>query len=470
MADKLDDIKLEQRVLGMCITYPRSMPVAAGILKGDSFYQQKYRKLWDVLLEMFEEGITIELETVASYLKKRNLLSHVGGYAELVEQQSKLTGDANVEYFCFQLEELAIRRRTIDACTRTIKSMGRLDRDVLLTSQDHQDAIDASGYRVNAQSVVAGQRIDATHDLIRRKLNKEGISGIPTGIEGLDKMLGGFQQSQLVILAGRPGNFKTGLMINFAYGAAAAGYKPIVFQLEMDAEQIGARELAMHSKMTTHDLTRGNMDAYDESDVLQAKEQIRQANVFTDVDPLLDSVILRSKLIRYRNQFGVDICFIDYLQLMEMGSARGKNYSQQVAETSRKIKVLAKELKIPIVVLSQLNRSVESRNPPIPQLSDLRDSGAIEQDADIVLFTYVPQKYEDEPTDEEGRSLKGMLMCIVSKHRQGETGERYLGLDMSHNKVWDINSVDGMVAANQGANDWSDYRDPTGDYNEDDNF
>ncbi|MFI5205115.1 MAG: replicative DNA helicase, partial [Flavobacteriales bacterium] len=339
----------------------------------------------------------------------------------ITQLTNRVASSANIEYHARIIQQKYIQRELISISSETIKDAYEETSDVF----DLLDKTESGLYRITQGNIRKDYRkmyeliSEAIDEIEKSKQNTDGISGVPTGFIGLDRLTGGWQKSDMIVLAARPGMGKTAFVLSMARNAAVEFNRPVaVFSLEMSAIQLVNRLISSETGLTGDKLRRGNLAAHEFEQLHTRIKKLSEAPLFIDDTPALSIFELRAKCRRLKQQHNVEMIIIDYLQLMQAGNEGKGNREQEISAISRSIKTIAKELEVPIIALSQLSRQVETRGgDKRPMLSDLRESGAIEQDADIVAFIYRPEYYG--LTDMEGVSTVGMAEIIVAKHRNG---------------------------------------------------
>lgn len=406
----------EQSVVGAMLLDKDAIIEVAEFLLPEHFYEQKHRLIYQNILELFEEGLPVDIVTLSDKLKKKKVLKKVGGRAYLTDLVSQVPTSAHAEEYGLIVKNNAVRRNLISAAANitnwsfdeTIKVTEVLDK-----SEQKLFAIAQKGVR--AQFVHIKDLLKDAYERAEKADQKAGRVGISTGLKELDQLLGGFHKSDLIIVAARPSVGKTALSLDFMrFASVVEGKKVAFFSLEMSYSQIIDRLLGMQSGVPFWNIHTGKLDddAFDRFG--EAMGVLSEADLFVDDKPGQNITEIRTKARRLALEQGVDIIFVDYLQLLH--GHNKDNRVLEVTEVSQGLKNLARELEVPVVALSQLSRSIESRANRTPQLSDLRDSGSIEQDADIVMFIDREELYNKD-TDREG-----IADIIVAKHRNGPTG------------------------------------------------
>ena len=411
---------LEQAVLGSIMLDTGAISIVIEILRPESFYKANHKLIYQAMVDQFSEQKPIDLMTVVERLKKSDDLEEAGGVSYLVHLTNVVASAANVEYHARIVAQKFVQRELIRVSTQIVNDSFQDSKDVFeLLDEAEQGLFEITeqnlrkGYQsISEVAAKALKQIESIAD------NTDGVTGTPTGFSELDALTGGWQRSDLIILAARPGMGKTAFSLALAKNAALQyGRAVAFFTLEMSSLQLVQRLIAMEANLDNQKLRNAKLDDHDWIKLHQALERLGEAKMFIDETPALNVFELRAKCRRLKTNHDIDLIVIDYLQLM---SASGKdnrgNREQEISSISRALKGLAKELNVPVIALSQLSRAVETRGTKRPVLSDLRESGAIEQDADIVTFLYRPDYYDGEA---DPMLPPGLTEVIVSKHRNG---------------------------------------------------
>lgn len=410
-------VEVEKHVIGGMLLDPEATGLALEALQPEDFYLEKHQVLFEALQGLFEKNVPADLITVAEALKKAQKYEMAGGDPYLLEISSEVVSSANVDQHCQIVKEKSLLRRLIGSATRM------LEKAYEATEEPRQIMDEAEGeiYSISESTIKQGfvpiKRILSDTFKLIESYSKGDIIGVPTGFKDFDTMTSGFQKTDLIILAGRPAMGKTALALSMLANAAIDHKKTMAFfSLEMGREQLVQRILCRQAQVNMHLLRTGRLPQRDFPKLSIAVGPISEAKVFIDDHPNLNILELRAKCRRLKAQQGLDMVMVDYLQLMQ-GVGRQENRQQEISQISRGLKGLAKELEIPVLALSQLSRAVEQRGGEgEPKLSDLRESGAIEQDADIVLFVYRDEVYNKD-------AEKGKAKIIIAKQRNGPTGD-----------------------------------------------
>jgi replicative DNA helicase len=395
---------------------------ALEILKPPNFYRDAHRKIFDAILALFERNEPIDLLTVSEILRRRNQLEDIGGSTYLATLLEAVPTAANIRHHARMVRETAILRGLINAATEVIAECYEHTEDVEeLLDRAERMIFEISEQRVNAAFAnlkdLLKDSIRYTEQLYERH---ELITGLPTGFRDFDQLTAGLQPSDLIIIAARPSMGKTAFALNIARNVGMRMRQPreavAVFSLEMSKEQLALRMLCSEGRIDSSRLRRGYLDKSEWGRLVNAANDLSDTPIFIDDSPGLSVLDLRAKSRRLQSEHGLSLIIIDYLQLLR-GRGRVESRQQEISEISRSLKALAKELKVPVIALSQLSRAVEQRGDRKPQLADLRESGAIEQDADVIGFIYRDEMYDKESKD------KGIAKLTIGKQRNGPTGE-----------------------------------------------
>ncbi len=414
------NLEAEQSVLGSILLKDRSLSTVLEILSSKDFYRNSHRLIFEAMIELFEKNEPQDLVTVSNLLKDKNQLDEIGGAAYLATLTSIVPVTVNISSYARIIRQKAILRNLIEVnteiATRCYDEQGDIDN---LVDEAEQAIFEIAG-RKSSQHFVALKNIIPTAFETVEKLFKrqEFITGVPTGYFEIDKMTAGLQPADLIILAGRPSMGKTAFAMNIAQHAALVEKTGVaIFSLEMSMEQLAMRLLSSVGRIDSHRIRTGKLHTDDWPKLTRAVGMLSEAPIFIDDTPAISILEMRAKVRRLASQHQVGMILVDYLQLMR-GRGTIENRTQEISEISRSLKALAKEYKVPVLALSQLNRGLESRTDKRPMMSDLRESGAIEQDADVICFIYrdeVYNKSEDNPD-------KGTAEIIIGKQRNGPIG------------------------------------------------
>lgn len=414
----------EAAVLGAAMLDRAALVKALELLDPDCFYREAHRLIFSVMVSLFERGANVDLLTVAEELRRQGLLEQVGGTAYLSELTLRVPSITAVEHYARIVLEHAIKRSLIRTAAEIISACYDEGTDALDELDRAESAIFEIAEKRLRQSTLSMRTLARTtfehisHLLERRE---QGITGIPTGYVRLDELLGGLQRSDFIVIAGRPSMGKTALALSIARNVALEHRIPVgIFSLEMSAQQLMLRLLAAEAHIDLHRLRTGRIPQEMLPRIVDATGRLAEAPIFVDDTPMLSLLELRAKSRRLKAEHNVQLVIVDYLQLLHPPKA--ENREREVAMISRSLKMMAKELEIPVVALAQLNRAVESRADKRPMLADLRESGSLEQDADVVIFVHRPEVY-GITTYDDGTPTEGTAEIIVGKQRNGPVGE-----------------------------------------------
>ncbi|MBW2557753.1 MAG: replicative DNA helicase [Deltaproteobacteria bacterium] len=414
------NLDAEQSILGGVLLDNNALNNVLEILGGGDFYSEAHRKIFSAILELYEKNEPSDLITLSSILRDRKHLEGVGGEVYLASLVDGVPSAANIAYYAKIVKEKAILRGLIGAATHILNKSydAGSDIDAVLDEAEHA-VFEISENKIRPAFFPIKEIVKDTFKNIEKLYEKKAlITGISTGFQSIDEITSGLQNSDLIIVAGRPSMGKTAFAINIAQNAAVEnGVSVAVFSLEMSKEQLALRMLSSDGKVDSQRMRRGFIGDMDWPKLTAAAGRLSEAPIFIDDTPAISVLEIKAKARRLKAESGLDLIVLDYLQLM-----RGRDASapreQEISEISRSLKALAKELNIPVLALSQLNRQVESRTDKRPQLSDLRESGAIEQDADVIMFIYRDEVYNKSEDNPE----KGKAEIIIGKQRNGPTG------------------------------------------------
>lgn len=418
-------LDLEEAVLGAMLIDKKGIDDVIDILHRDAFYDEKHQEIYAAIVELFQNSKPIDLLTVSSQLKQKGKLEVVGGDFYLIRLTQKVASSAHVEFHARVILQKYIQRRLISISTEIIENSYDETTDVFDLLDDAESKLfEVTQGNLKKSSEDAGSLVKQALKKIEEFGKKEGMSGLATGFTKLDMLTSGWQPSDLIIIAARPGMGKTAFVISMAKNMAIEfNHAVAIFSLEMSSVQLITRMISSETGLSSEKLRKGNLESYEWQQLNVKIKRLAESPIFIDDTPSLSIFDLRAKARRLVSQHDVKIIIIDYLQLMTTGtSGKGSgNREQEISTISRNLKALAKELNVPVIALSQLSRAVETRTgSKRPLLSDLRESGAIEQDADIVSFIYRPEYYGILEWDDEARTpCEGQAEFIVAKHRNG---------------------------------------------------
>lgn len=418
--------ELEEAVLGALMVEKYAPEKVMSYLKTDAFYVDAHQHIYDAIKNLFTSGNPIDILTVTEQLRKEGNLEAAGGAFYITQLTNKVSSAANIEYHAHIVIQKHIQRQLISVA-------GEIGEKAFEETSDAFELLDDSEKRLfEIKNESMTKSYDTVSDLISKAIKEienmqtdvEGLTGVPTGFTELDRLTAGWQKSDLIILAARPGMGKTAFVLSMARNAAVLGKKKVaLFSLEMSSLQLTKRLISSEAELDADKLRTGKLADHEWQQLHTKISAIEEADIFIDDTPALTVLDLKAKARRLKRQRNIDVIIIDYLQLMraEEGNKTAGNREQEISYISRSLKGLAKELDIPVIALAQLSRQVEQRQDKRPMLSDLRESGSIEQDADLVTFIYRPEYY-GITQDEEGNDITGLTEIIIRKHRNGSPG------------------------------------------------
>jgi len=419
-------VDIEEVVLGALMLEQHALSSVIDILKVESFYKEAHQNIYEAIVQLFNNSDPVDIKTVVHQLRKNGKLELVGGSYYIADLTTRVNSAANIEYHARIISEQSIKRQLIRISSELVTDAYEDTTDVFQLLDRTEQAlfqVSESHIRKNYDKM-SSLLTKAISQIEERKNKKDGLTGVPSGFTALDRITSGWQPSDLVIIAARPGMGKTAFVVSAMRNAAIDhGQGVAIFSLEMSSVQLVNRLISAEAELESEKLKRGEMADYEWEQLLHKTSKLSEAPIFIDDTPGLSILELRAKARRLAQQHDIKLLIIDYLQLMSGGDANknsGGNREQEIASISRALKGIAKELNIPVIALSQLSRAVETRGgDKKPQLSDLRESGSIEQDADMVMFLYRPEYY-GITQGEDGAPLNGTAEVIIAKHRNGK--------------------------------------------------
>lgn len=435
----------EQAVLGAILIEPSVIVLVNERLRAEDFYRQSHQRLFQIMNELYEKRKPVDLVTVTSELQDQNRLEEVGGVPYLTELAESVPTAANVEHYAKIVEEKSLLRRLIQTATQIAMSSYASEREVTeIIDEAERKILEISQRRIQGEFlpirdllVEAYEQIEALH------LNKSGLRGISSGFVDLDRMTSGFQKSDLIIIAARPSMGKTAFALNIAQNVAIRSRETVaIFNLEMSASQLVTRMISAEGNIDAQAFRTGNLKEEDWEKLTMAMSSLSEAPIFIDDTPGVTVYDIRAKLRRLQAEHGLGLVIIDYLQLIS--SVKGDSRQQEISEISRSLKLMARELNVPVISLSQLSRAVEQRQDKRPMLSDLRESGSIEQDADLVAFLYRDDYYNEES------EKKNIAEVIIGKQRNGPVGKVELLFLKEYNKFLSLETRFGSDTEQNG--------------------
>ena len=423
-------VEVEQAVLGAMMLEQRAIVRAVEILDESCFYHAPHSRIFAAMSTLFEQGTAVDQLTLTEELKRRGQLDDVGGVVYLAKLGSEVATTANIDFHARIVFEKALSRKLIETASGVIERAYAADEDVqTLLDNAEQQLFTLSENQIGEGFEPLEKVMGETFEHLEHVHAGAGtVLGVDTGFRELNDQMSGFQKGDLIILAARPSVGKTAFALTLARNAAVdAGVGMAIFSLEMSKMQLAQRLLSVETKVDLHKLRTGRLSDEDWMNLTHNIERLARAPIYIDDTPGISVLEARAKARRLQREHGVGMVIIDYLQLMS-GHVRAQSREQEISHISRGLKAMAKELDVPVLALSQLSRAVESRTDRRPQLSDLRESGSLEQDADVVMFIYRPEMYDLKSPD--GESLEGLAQIIIGKQRNGPVG----AVDLMWNK------------------------------------
>lgn len=416
-------LDLEEAVLGALMLEKNALNAVVEFLKAEHFYSDIHKEIYQAIIDLFKASEPVDMRTVVNQLRKSGKIELIGGAYVIAELTAKVSSAANIEYHARVIIEMAIKRELIQIASQIHHDAYEDTTDVFeLLDKTEQSVFEISDSNLrknydNMRNLMAR----AIQELQILKDHKDGLTGVPSGFTSLDRITSGWQKSDLVIIAARPGMGKTAFVVSAMRNAAVDFKIPVaIFSLEMASVQLVNRMISAEAELEGEKIRKGQLADHEWAQLVHKTSRLSSAPIFIDDTPALTILELRAKCRRLKAEHNVQLIIIDYLQLMR--GEQGGNREQEIASISRALKGIAKELNVPVLALSQLSRGVETRGgDKRPQLSDLRESGSIEQDADIVMFLYRPEYYKIT-VDEDGMPTQGMGEVIIAKHRNGSPG------------------------------------------------
>ncbi|HPB01553.1 MAG TPA: replicative DNA helicase [Bacteroidales bacterium] len=417
-------VELEEVILGALMLEQNALNTVIDIIQPDSFYKEAHRYIFEAIQSLFARSSPIDMLTVIEELKKQGKLELVGGAYYITYLTNRVVSSANIEYHARIVAQKYIQRRLIEISTEIINDSFEESTDVF----DLLDSAEDKLFKINEENLRRktngmAQLLRSAREMVESaSKNENSLSGVPSGFKSLDAVTAGWQRSDLIIIAARPGMGKTAFVLSMARNMAMINEVPVaLFSLEMSAIQLVMRLIASEARISSERLRTGKLTAQEWKSLNDNMDNLSKAKLYLDDTPALSVFELRAKARRLKQQYDIQCVIVDYLQLMTSKVEKNANREVEIATISRSLKALAKELNIPVICLSQLSREVEKRpGSKRPQLSDLRESGAIEQDADIVMFIYRPEYYfkeDDKNTDIE--TIRNKAELLIEKHRNG---------------------------------------------------
>jgi replicative DNA helicase len=424
----------EQSVIGSVLTNIQSVAASAEIIRPDDFFLEHNREIYQVVMDLFNENTPVDIVTVSDRLRRADKLDAVGGIQYLSTVAANVPTTRNIIYYSKIIKEKSVLRKLVGA-SQVISEMAfsGSDRTERILEQAEQLVFDVASSKESQDIIPVNSILKESYmEMVEHAQNNGSLTGLATGFEELDRRTAGLQNSDLILIAGRPGMGKSSFAVNIAEHVAIDEGVPVaIFNLEMSKSQLVNRILCSQALVESEKVRSGNLSGEDWAQIGEVVDKVAMAPLYIDDTPSITVSEIRAKCRRLKQTKNLGLIVIDYLQLMQ-SAGRTDNRQQEISEISRSLKILAKELDIPVITLSQLSRASESRSDKRPMLSDLRESGAIEQDADIVMFLYRDEYYNPDSED------KNLAECIIAKYRAGETGTFKLGWQGKYTKFLNV--------------------------------
>ncbi len=433
------NIEAEQAVIGAVLLQPEALITAMERVRSEDFYSGAHQKIYEAMIELGENNQPVDLVTLTAHLLDQQVLDDIGGVSYLAKLANAVPTAANVDYYAQIVEEKSMMRRLIRTATNIVSEGYANSEDVsVLLSDAEKQILEISNRRSSSGFISIRDVLMEVFEKVEfLYTNKGGTTGIPSGFVDLDKMTAGFQRSDLIIVAARPSVGKTAFALNIAQNVGVRARETVaIFSLEMSAAQLVQRMICAEANVDATRMRTGHLEGDDWEKLTMAIGALSEAQVFIDDTPGITVADIRAKCRRLKKEKGLGMILIDYLQLISGRGKAGENRQQEVSEISRTLKQIARELEVPVIALSQLSRGVEQRQDKRPMMSDLRESGSIEQDADIVAFLYRDDYYDKES------EKKNIIEIIIAKQRNGPVGtvelvflknyNKFVSLDRSH--------------------------------------
>jgi replicative DNA helicase len=455
-------LELEEAVLGALMIEKDALTNVVDILQQTSFYKEAHQRIYNAIIQLFGKSEPIDMLTVTTQLRSNGELEFIGGASYLVKLTNKVNSAANIEFHARIITQSAIKRDMIKIAGEILKDAYEDTTDVFnLLDKIEQNFFEISERNIRKNYADASTIMRATiEELEKKKNNKDGLTGVASGFTALDRITSGWQNTELTIIAARPAMGKTAFVVSAMRNAAVEWGIPVaMFSLEMSATQLMLRLISAEAEIDSNKLRKGKLENHEWVQLHQKIKNLSSAPIYIDDTPALSILEMRAKCRRLKAQFDIGLVIIDYLQLMtaESGGGGKGNREQEIAAISRAMKNLAKEINVPVIALSQLSRAVETRGgDKRPQLSDLRESGSIEQDADMVMFLYRPEYYKITQ-DEQGNSTEGVGEVIIAKNRSGDVDTVKLKFIGKYTKFTDL---DGFYTPLPRQDDFGDFNMP----------
>jgi replicative DNA helicase len=448
-------IDLEEAILGIALQDKYAIGQVVEIFRDEQvFYKAAHQEIYNAMLEMFEASEPVDLLSIIHKLKSRNTLEKIGGEFFLIQLTQKFSTSAHIEYHCRIVMQMHVKRQSIRVANEIIEQSYNDESDIFdLLSESQKQIDDVAQWLIRKKPSDFKTVVDSIFDA-----SENNIAGVPSSLAKLQKKLNGYRETDLIILAARPGMGKTALMLNEVKHMAKQGNPVGIFSLEMSAKDLGRRMLAEECGIDSSKLTLNNLEDFERKLMNEKRAEFEKLPIFIHDQASLSPMELKVQAGKWKRENGIKMIFVDYLQLMSASGKNGTgNREQEISSISRSLKATAKDLEVPVMALSQMSRAVEQRGGfKRAILSDLRESGAIEQDADVIMFLLRPEYYKIyEWDDDDHTSCRGQAEISIAKFRGGETGQTIVGCDLQYMRFYDLEERDSFFEKlpNQDPND-----------------
>lgn len=425
--------KFEEAILGTLMSDKKAMPLVRSMLSNDDFYLDSHNKIYRAMCHLYKEKSPIDMLTVIAQLKRVKELEVVGGMQYITALMNKQT--YNIDYYCKVLAEKSMLRKQIEMSQNIIKQCYMPDADPFEINSVIRRSV-SSIEKYENEDYTASTRMKETREAIIKAMENDGMAGIPTGIRKLDKYIGGINGGDYYVFSARSGSFKTALMLWIQHQVDIMGYPTLMFQQEMTKVQLGLREIALKTGMSTQDLRRGRISEW--KDLEMSVGLIERSNVYVDTSVNQTISKIKAKTQRYIDEYGIKFIVVDYLNLCDLEISKFGSEEQAIANHAKEMKAMAKELNIGILELVQFNKEAGKEPLKPPTMSMIKGSGAIEFSADVVCLFWNPSKYDENFVYEDGTETRGKIAIIVAKNKNGDTGLFWHGVHAHNNQFFEL--------------------------------
>ena len=440
-------VELEEAVLGAMMLEKDGFLVAISILRAEMFYVEANQSIFEAMLKLFGKNRPIDLLTVVDQLRNDGKIDEIGGALTITELTNRVTSTANIEFHCRIIYQKYLGRELIKIGNRAIKDGFDDTKDILeVIDEISRTVLLLSNVESTPNTEPVNRMMNVMNTIEKAMVSGKTLTGVPCGYRDIDIITGGWQDEDLIVIAGRPGMAKSAVALNFATNAAEQGFPTYFFSLEMSDTQLALREIASKTNIKYSKLRKGEIDQVELASVAKQAEFISNIPLYVDSTPSLNITTLRAKIMKAIHEKNIKLVVIDYLSYLENDSKfKGQSTADSITETIKELKKIARQFKLPIILLSQLNREVEKEASKRPQLHHLKSSGGIEEGADLVMLLYRPSYYDEKAKDQYNNSEENSLYVDMAKHKQGATGEVKLWVDIGKNIIKDWNGHDSGI-------------------------